>query len=364
MITPSTLRVCVLASELFGWGRYSGSGRAARMIGLELARRGVRVTAIIPQRRGQRGVEQMDGITVLGFPRNAPWRAAELCRECDADVYHSQDPSLSTWLAALARRRRRHVVTIRSPRSVREVLGRLRTLGRARAFAGWLANENPLVWLAVHRTDAMFCAAEDLIPVARARYRVSEAEFLPTPVAVPRRVQKGSAPVVCFLGGWERHRHPESLLVLARRFPRGLFVAAGKPSDHAYENVLRREYARLSNVRMLGFINQFRTDALSQLLSESWILVNAGGRRGLPDACVEAAAHRCAILSATDPDRFASRFGYHAANGDLAAGLDALLADDAWRAAGQRGYEHVRDTFEVSRAIDRHLAAYERVLEG
>lgn len=360
------LHVCFLAPEVFAWGRYGSVGRATRVIGRELVRRGVRVSAVVPRQHGQRELEQVDGITVLGYPAQHPWRAAELCRECDADIYHSQNPSLATTLALLARRRRRHVVTIRSVHPLRDRLRELATppAGRLRALASWLERENPIVRLTVHRVQAAFCAAESLLPVAQARYRRSDLHFLPTPVDVPRRVQKGAVPLVCFLGCWERRCRPEAFFELARRFRRVRFVAVGRPRDRAYEAALRREYGSLPNVRLTGFINPFRSDALAQILSESWVVVSASTGHGLPDACVEGAAHRCAILSTADPDGFASRFGHHAAEGDLAAGLDALLAGDTWRERGICGYEHVRETFEASRAIERHLAVYTEVLEG
>lgn len=358
------MRVCLLSTELFGWGRYSEGGRVARLVGRELARRGVRVTAIVPHHRGQRDVEDVDGITVLSYPPAAPQRIAALCRQCDADVYHSQDPSLATAVGRAARPGRRHVVTIRAPRALHDWAGAFRAppTGRAELLGTWARDANPLVWLAVHRAHAVCCAAEHLIPLARTRYRVREPELLPTPVIVPRRVQKGRAPMACYAGPWDRHARPEAFLALARRFPHVRFVAVGRPADREYHAWLCREYAHLPNVSLAGFVNPFRSDVLSQILSESWVLVTAATHRGLPDACVEGAAHRCAILSATDPGEFASRFGHHAADGDLAAGLEALLAGDAWRECGERGHAYVRETFELERAMDRHLAVYEDVL--
>lgn len=338
------LRVCLLAPGLYAWGSHEGAGRAARTLGRELAKRGVRVSAIIPRWRGQRELEQMDGITVRSYPAEAPWHAAALCRECDADVYHSLDPSFSTALAAAAAYRRRHVVSIRAPR---DWLGELRSSGRAQLAAACLLTENPVVWFAVHRAHSLLCASEDLVGVARGKYRVRDPEFLPIPVTVPRRVQKGSTPTVCFLGGWRRHRRPELFFQLARRFPRVTFVAVGRAHDRGYDTQLRREFGSLPNLHMTGLIDPFRSDALANVLSESWILVNTGTRPGLPEAYVECAAHRCAILSDADPDGFTSRFGYHAADGDLAAGLDALLAGDRWRELGERGHGYVLERFET-----------------
>lgn len=325
------------------------------MLGRELVKRGVKVSAVIARRHGQRELEQVDGIAVYGYPPESPLRAATLCRECDADIYHSLDPSMSTALAAAVQRNRRHVVTIRAPHAW---LHEFRSPGRASLAGECIRTENPLVWLAVHRADQLLCASEDLVHWARTKYRVREPLFLPTPVAVPRRVQKGNTPTVCFMGGWRRYQRPELFFDLARRFPAVTFVAVGKSRDRQYDASLRREYGSLPNLHMTGLIDPFRSDALANILSESWIMVSTGARPGLPDACVEGAAHRCAILSDTDPDGFASRFGYHATDHDLAAGLDTLLANDAWRELGERGHDHVLERFETGRVMERYMDVY------
>ena len=113
---------------------------------------------------------------------------------------------------------------------------------------------------------------------------------------------------------------------------------------------------------MVGFIDQFQTDQLSGLLGRSWILVNTAAREGLPNAYIEAAAHRCAVLSAVDPDGFASQFGYHAAQNDFDTGLQRLLADNHWLECGQRGYDYVSQVFECDKAIDQHITVYDRFL--
>ena len=71
--------------------------------------------------------------------------------------------------------------------------------------------------------------------------------------------------------------------------------------------------------------------------------------------------HRCAILSHTDTDRIASRFGIYASDDDLAAGLEALLRGDAWRDKGEAGYAWVHENFRRDAVIDRHVAAYRRL---
>jgi hypothetical protein len=93
-------------------------------------------------------------------------------------------------------------------------------------------------------------------------------------------------------------------------------------------------------------------------------LINTSAREGLPNTYMEAAGHRCAILSAVDPDGFASRFGRHAPNGDFEPALRMLLTDDLWRRQGDAGFNYVNETYEAGKAIDRQVALYEKVVEG
>jgi hypothetical protein len=65
-----------------------------------------------------------------------------------------------------------------------------------------------------------------------------------------------------------------------------------------------------------------------------------------------------------DPDGCASRFGARAEGGDFAGGLAWLLERDRWRERGIRGYAHVRDTFELHRAVDDHIAVYDELVRG
>jgi hypothetical protein len=90
------------------------------MIGRELVKRGVEVSAVVPRRAGQRPVEELDGMTVRSFPMSRPWQARELFRQCDADIYHSQHPSYSTSLALDAMPDRKHLITFRDPKMFRD----------------------------------------------------------------------------------------------------------------------------------------------------------------------------------------------------------------------------------------------------
>jgi len=357
----SQLRVCLVSTEIFAWGKYGGFGRATRIIGRELVERGVQVTAIVPRRAGQKPVETLDGIRVLGFRFPNLNEVRKCFQEADADIYHSQEPSLSTYLGMKAMPDRKHVVTFRDPRSASDWLTEIRfpSLNSAQVIANWLYEDNFLVRNAVQHSDGNYAAANMLIPLAQSKYRLTQPpEFLPTPVVIPKSVRKAEQPTVCFVSRWDRRKRPHLFFELAKKFPDVRFLAAGQSRDKNWESFLRSEYGPLANVHIYGFVDQFENDTISEILGKSWILVNTSAREGLPNAFVEAAVHRCAILSEQDPDGFASNFGYHARSGDFDVGLNTLLDRDLWKLKGELGYEHAKAVFALEKAIDRHLVLY------
>ena len=351
--------------EIFAWGKHGGYGRATRIIGRELAKRGLEVCAVVPLRGDQRPIEVLDGIAVLGFRPGAPWRAASLLRECNADIYHSQEPSFTTYLARRVMPHRKHVVTLRDTHELGDWLTELRypSLNRLQVLANQLYEDNPLVQRAVRKADRVYCAAEFLRAKAARKYRLpTKPELLPTPVPVPETAPKAERPTVCYLARWDRRKRPELFLKLAAQFPQVRFIAFGNSRDSEYEDRLKGCYAHLPNLEMRGYVDQFQSPLVDQVLAESWVLVNTSSREGLPNAFLEAAAHGCAILSVADADGFASRFGVRVQGGDFAAGLEHLLRDGCWRELGLRGREHVRRTFELTSAIERHLTVYDELM--
>jgi glycosyltransferase involved in cell wall biosynthesis len=361
------MKVCLICVELFAWGKYGGFGRSARMLGRELSRRGVSVTAVVPRRTGQAAVEQLDGMTVLSFPMNRPWAARELLRRADADIYHSQHPSYSTSLAMDAMPDRVHLITFRDPKFFRDMLVELRYPSRShfRALLAWLY-ESYRVSGAVRRADGVFACALDVGTKVRHGFRLpSDPPFLASPIAVPPTApRKSRRPTVCFVARWDRRKRPELFFELARRRPDVRFVAAGAGQDSEYDAELRRRYGGLPNLVMPGFIDQFSGNGLSELLGESWILANTAEREGLPTSFLEAFAHGCAILSRVNPDNLVRRFGEVAQADAFGEGLDRLLVGDAWRGRGEAGRRYVYEHYELGNVVDRHLAIYQEAMHG
>lgn len=361
------MRICLISVEIFAWGKYGGFGRATRTIGRELVQRGHEVYAVVPRRPGQAAVEELDGMTVLSFPPGRSGAATRLLAEADADIYHSCEPSHATHQAVRARPGRVHIVTCRDPRDRTDWLTEfaLPSRSRLRVVANYLYENSPLVRRGVQRADAVYAAAPCLVPKAQAIYRLrTPPRFLPTPVEIPARVEKAAHPTVCFVGRLDRRKRPEIFFDLAERFPDVHFIAVGASNDAHRDRYLRERYGSLPNLEMRGFVDQFRTDELERILKRSWILVNTSAREGLPNSMLEAAAHRCAILSAVDPDGFASKFGWHVRNDDFESGLRYLLEDDRWRERGLDAWRHVAATFETARAVEKHIEAYCEALDA
>jgi glycosyltransferase involved in cell wall biosynthesis len=260
-------------------------------------------------------------------PRH-PWSAKRLFRECDADIYHSCEPSLATYLAMKAMPDRKHVVTFRDPRDFLDwkMEYDLPSLNKLQVIHNYFYENNFLVRNSIRNMDAVYTIGKYLIPKVRSMYGLSvDPKFLPTPVAVPEKIKKADSPTVCFVARLDRRKRPTLFLDLARRYPHVRFIAMGKSRDKKWDSYLRSEYSGLPNLEMTGFVDQFQSDLHSKILEESWIMVNTATREALPNSFLEAAAHRCAILSLVDPDGFASRFGYHAKDEDFSKGLEFLL---------------------------------------
>jgi glycosyltransferase involved in cell wall biosynthesis len=353
------ISICLVATELFEWGRHGGIGMATRMIGAALVDRGVDVSVVVPRGAGQAPVEELDGMTVHSFPL---WRyplTGPLYRGVDADVYHSEGLSWGSVLALDSMPKGRHIVTFQNPRTRDEWMALYRFYPLRRRLFNALYSGRLVE--AVGRMDAVYCQSRDMIHKAKRLFNLSgEPGLLPNPVDVPALIpQKSGEPTVCFLGRFDGEKRPELFLEMAERFPEARFVAMGKANDDSVDRALRSKYGGARNLEMPGFISGRRK---IKVLEEAWVLVNTSVSEGFPVSFLEAAAHGCAVLSPHDPEGFASRFGRHVGDGDLDAGLRFLLDSDRWKRRGEDGYTYVSEFHEKGRVIDMHMAAYEGLM--
>ncbi|MFH1681489.1 MAG: glycosyltransferase family 4 protein [Candidatus Eisenbacteria bacterium] len=195
----------------------------------------------------------------------------------------------------------------------------------------------------------------------------SPVGFLPNLVHVPDRIEeKPPTPTFAFMGRLEGRKRPERFLELAPRFPECRFAVVGKADSQRRDRRLRERYGAPPNAEWIGYVDEFRDRGkMEAILSRSWALVNTSSREGLPISFLEAAAHGCAVVSAVDPDEFATRFGVRVAENDFAGALGTVLHDPAAAfEAARKVRRYVAEVYEWEKAIDAHLECYRRHLDG
>lgn len=365
------MRICFLTSEIFAYGVYGGFGALTRKIAMELSRRGIEVYVIMPRRSpAQKPVETMDGFTVVSYPPEKLWfyKYRTLYKLVDADIYHSEEPIIETYVAQKVMPKRKHVITFQDPRTIEDMRVEWRYEYYKTEYVKMELKAriiHQLIKSAVKRADALYCQAWYAIPKAMKLYGLRKPpEFLPNPVDIPRReIKKSDEPTVCFLARWDQRKRPEYFFELAKSFPNVKFVAMGKASPQfaKRDKFLREKYGKIPNIIMTGFVSE---EEKSVILEKSWILVNTSWRECLPVSYLEACAHKCAILSHENPDNFAKNFGYHANIGslkDFERGLKWLLEKDRWKSLGEKGYKYVKEIHETNKVINKHIEIYKKL---
>jgi len=120
------MRICLIATELQGFGAYGGFGVLAHDIAVGLAARGLDVYVVTPRKQGQLPIDRVGDVTVVSYP-SPPYTGLASVRPfaavysmLDADIYHSEEPSLGTYLAQIGCPHRKHVVTYQDPRTIED----------------------------------------------------------------------------------------------------------------------------------------------------------------------------------------------------------------------------------------------------
>ncbi len=354
--------------EIFAWDKYGGFGRATRLIGRELVKKGIEVFAVVPRRKRQKEFEILDGIKVFSFRKSNPFYARKLFKKCNADIYHSEEPSFGTYLALKEMSHKIHLVTSRDPRFLSDWLREFKdpSYNKFQVLANYFYEDSFFVKKSVRKANRVFCAAKFLNGKVSKKYSLkNEVGFLPTPIEVPQKeIVKSEFPTVCYLARWDKRKRPDLFFQLAKSFPEVKFIAVGKGRNINYDRYLRKKYSNLKNLTMTGFINQFETNEISEILETSWILVNTATREGLPNAFLEALAHKCAILSSLNPENVTERFGYYVKNNNFKEGLTKLLDNDNWRMKGEQGQNYVKENYELNISIEHHIKTYENLLNN
>jgi len=371
------MRICFLVSEIFAFKRLGGYGKLVRTLGRSLAKKGVEVYAITWRDPGQEAVERIDGITVLSFPYNygngsslshisSYLQAQPLFRIANADVYHSIEASVETYLAEKIMPNRKHIIHFQDPHDELAY----REMSTVDPAYDWSTRKKlqfystiSLLRKACQGADKLCTQAKCFIPRVRRLYNLDndEIDFLPNPVEIPQqKIEKAPEPIVCFIGRWDPQKRVQLFLELAKSFPEVNFIALGKGHNEETDRTLRAKYGNIPNLKMPGFLSEVDK---SRILGRSWIMINTSIREGLPIAFLEALAHKTAILSYVNPDNFATRFGYHTKDGDFESGLKHLLKNDLWEKKGGEGYDYVSKVHDAHRVIDQFVEVYKSLLE-
>jgi len=367
------MKVCFLVSEVFHWGKYGGFGKLTRTIGSNLVKRGIEVSVVTRRGNGQRRIEKLDGMTILGAGARSLPEKLLYYRLADADIYQTEEPFASSYLAMKTLPKKKHIIVFQDPRDGNDYkkLAEIDPSVRMGAYSHSLMNKikarvlntfsDWCIVKAVRKADALFCQAKYIVPKVINMYGLERAPtFLPNPVEIPKRkIRKAHLPTVCFLARWDPVKRIEIFFDLARKFPSVKFIAPGKSHNQKRDHYLRRKYSRLPNLEMLGFVSE---QMKSEILERSWIMINTSLRECLPVSFLEACAHKCAILSCNNPDNFASDFGFYVRNGDFFTGLKNLLEGSQWKEKGEKGFKYVKEVHELDKVIRQHIDIYNRLL--
>lgn len=367
------MRVCLIATELAGYSKsYGGFGVLTRDIAKGLADRGLEVYVVVCRQPGQKPIEvDKDGFTVVSCPLplyTGIWRVKRfksIFELIDADIYHSEEPSVGTSLAMEAMPQKKHIITFQDPRTIEDWKKQWGAYSK-RQIIKFRISYYFSVKKYVKKADALFCQAKYIIPKAMKIYNLHKPPgFLPNPVEIAtERIIKDSNPTVCFIGRWDAIKNPELFFELAKHFPNVKFIAAGScRTDSERDKILREKYKNIPNLIMPGWVND---DEKSRILEKSWIMINTSYKECLPISFIEALSYKCAILSYVNPDNFPEKFGYWAKKVDIeeySKGLRFLLENDRWKYLGLKGYEYAKNTFEYNKVIDKHISIYEEVMK-
>lgn len=356
------MRITLVTTEFLGVGQIGGVGVCARMLGRSLAGRGHDVAVVLATPRGAAGQRaRIDGIDVRTHARTDLMALTRLVRDSDPDVVHCIQASVGAWLAGRAVPDCAHVIDLVDPRGRRDwaIEFSYPTKSRLKMLPSFAYFASPPARLSVRRADALQVPAGFLREKAQCIYGLNRPPLLaPMPVEPPQRIQKSPTPLVVFVGRLDARKRPDLFVELAQSFPAVRFVAIGAGAAPARTAQLHHQASSLDNLSFTGFIDQLADNRFHELLGSAWILVNTSAREGLPVSFIEAASHGCAILSACDPDGYASRFGHAVTDGDYGAGLDRLLSNDRWGDLGAEAAAHVARHHDPVAAADRQRAIY------
>lgn len=360
------IKICIISSQFMGFGKIGGFGMMTRELAEALSNKGFDISVVVPKKRNQKDVEHINNVKIYGIKLSKIFNLKSIFHEIGADIYHSQNPNLFTFFAQMFEPQKKHIITCRDPRNLHDWFTEMRYATWRRRLKTpfvYFFEAGPLIRYAIKKADVVGAPAQYLKNKIREMYGVTNAILLPNAEKLPAHIpEKAKEPTVCFVGRLDKRKRPERVFELAKRFSDVKFLIAGKAEDSDRQKALERKAANIKNMILLGYIDKFNSDELQKIYSESWILINTASREGLPASFIEAAGHGCAILSGVNPDNFASEFGYWAKENDFEKGFVFLLKNNMWKEKGQKGFEYVKDIYDINKALKIHKNIYSDVL--
>lgn len=308
----------------------------------------------------------MEGYKVLGLSKCAMLRPATY-KKIGADIYHSQSPNLMSTAAMIGEKNKKHVITCRDPRNLKDWRIELQDATWKRRLKNLpliFFEEGPIVSRTVRKADAVGYAATYLKEKIQKMYGMTKPlTYLPNIEEIPKKMPKKSKqPTAIYIGRLDKRKRPEIYLTLAEKFPRVTFEIIGVAEDKQWQKELEKKIRKLPNIIMHGYIDKFTDkEKFYGPINKAWIFINTASREAYPLSFFEAAGRGCALLSHVNPDNVTKAYGYWAEKDDFEKGLSILLENDNWKKKGETAHQQFSKKHKKEEAIRRHLELYEKL---
>lgn len=363
--TLTLMKVCVVASQILGADKVGGFGSMSLQLANHLHTRGINVVLLLPAFKKIKLPPTPFKIIPVSL---ANFFNLNFYRNINADIYHSQNQHIIGMIISRAEPEKTHIVTCRDPRDLsdwRIEFVNATLLRRLKIPFNYFFEESLIATRLIRKATIVAVPARFLIQKVQKMYGLNESpSFLPNIESIPRLLpQKSLSPVVIWVGRFSKRKHPERFIKIAKSFPNVEFHLIGKAEESHRGDLIKRLAGKYTNVRILGFKNKFEDPNFYDIYNRAWVIVNTSSREGLPLTFIEAAGRGCAVLSESNPDEFASKFGFWAKDRNFEEGLRHLLHNNRWRALGARAHTYALETYEAAMATDAHIQLYQNLLK-
>jgi glycosyltransferase involved in cell wall biosynthesis len=189
--------------------------------------------------------------------------------------------------------------------------------------------------------------------------------YLPNPYEVKsEKYIKSSNPSIMWIGRFEPQKRPDIALEIASKLPDIDFHFVGRSGEFGpfrdIETRLQQKYSKFNNIHFHKFVSE---ETKFELLGKSWILLNTSVREGIPVTFLEAMNTKTCIVASVDPDQYTSKFGIKVNGNDYETAIREALKDDTYITKGNLGFQHLKETHEISKVMHQHLAIYESLMK-